>query len=94
MAIPVVCARPGWVARRHAPLRRIDPFINEHDKGDVLSQLERGPQMMEQLMQRTGLDERVLERVYRRIHEKGWVELLPDGLWRATDGAPRWGPKD
>jgi hypothetical protein len=83
----------GEAAHGDATLSDRDPFVNEHE-GDVLRQLGRGPQSVQDLMRRTGLDERPLLRVYGRLHEKGWVETLPDGRWRATDGAPRWGPED
>jgi|1186.fasta_scaffold20059_2 hypothetical protein len=83
----------GTAARGDATLSDDSRFVNEHE-GDVLRQLGRGPQTVEELQRRTGLDERPLMHVYGRLHEKGWVETLPDGRWRATDGAPRWGPQD
>jgi hypothetical protein len=83
----------GEAARGDATLSDRDPFVNK-EEGAVLRFLGRGPRTIEEVMEHTGLDRRPLERLYGRLFEKGWMETLPDGRWRLTDGAPRWGPED
>jgi hypothetical protein len=83
----------GEAARGDATLSDRDPFVNM-EEGKLLRFLGRGPRPVNDVMEHTGLDRRPLERLFARLYEKGWLETLPDGRWRLTDGAPRWGPED
>jgi predicted Rossmann fold nucleotide-binding protein DprA/Smf involved in DNA uptake len=81
----------GEAARGHATLSDTDDWVNQ-SLDAVVSVLGKGPRVLGDIATATGIGIDDVHRLLDRLHQKGWAEERPDGRWRLTDGAPRWGP--
>jgi hypothetical protein len=81
----------GEAAHGDATLSDTDDWVNESLKA-VMSVLGKGPHVLGEIATGAGLGTDDVARLLARMHQKGWAEETPDGRWRLTDGAPRWGP--